>query len=323
MKLKLESFEKIAILVARGALAPEDVRVLLAGVSRLARLGRPWVLVDLSGAQADAEAEAMLTKGIENHPTGTELRWIGAIPGLCEFATLEDALDQLKFRELRELGVKVDLMLQKESLVALLAARDRVRALVEEQAMPLEKIEADYVSLNKMLRSAQTAIINRVLDPVLSDLPDEPRAAPESLARLTGAESRRVVPTASGVPVVATGENAGRSPYDATNLSEVIRALRVELKELSQKSAAPFIEGADRAVSLLMENEVLRARIEEIRGAWIRQFKVELILTREDFASGIEPCLAREQAAQQSQQPKQENQSATGPPGASVRKNAA
>lgn len=294
MKLRLESFENMAILIASESIQIDDCRVLLAGVTKLTELERDWILIDLSRALLDSDSQQLLVASapsLSKFTTDTkQLHWIGGPSEIGRFEDLESILDSLKFKELRELSVKIDLQLQKESLVTLLDARNRLRLLIEEKNKKISAFETETIALNRALRGAQTQMINRLLDPVYSDFSQIPAVGHDKIEQLINTLKIDSPKTSVRNGDKTIGSNAARSQhnksiYNANNLADHIEILRSEIKELKNQAKEKFLEGADRAVSLLMENDIIRSRIKEVRGVWLRQLEKDLQINEVDFSS--------------------------------------
>jgi len=302
MKLKLESFENMAILVATETIQAEDCRILLAGVERLVELNRKWTLIDLSRAQLDSEAHAILVgsvkAGAPPEENSVQLHWLGGPTEFCRFESLDAILDEFNFKEFRDLSKKIDLQAQKESLEVLINARKRVRNLVEESKKEIPSIENEYITMNRNLRTAQSQLINRLLDPVYSDfaqisvLPSNeveaiqfalcPTNTPTEAQNSEG-DSHSNSSTLKNTFATRSRDGAVYNPH---NLAQHIEALQSDLKALKAVAGEKFVDGADRAVSLLMENDIIRARIKEVRDVWLRQLEKDADINKVDFENG-------------------------------------
>lgn len=295
MRLRLETFDKISILYVSRTVSYFDANVLAAGVSKLATLGRRWVFIDLGKAMLDAPAGLFLAKhSKENKTKGVDVFWIGSFSELCMYEELTDALDAIGIKEFKALAEKIELEMRHETLVQLLDARKRVLFELSENKKTIESIEGEYLEANRNLRTAQTQLINRFLDPVFAELWSEPPAGEKAIAEfeaVLGNKGQEDRPTEQN-EVEAIPKTF--DPYLPKSLKEISAHLRVSIKDLQKEAKKKILEGkGDRSVSLLLENDVIRERIQEIRDAWVQALECDSRVTDHDFGSGFQPLLQK------------------------------
>lgn len=305
MRLRLETFDKISILYVYRTVSFVDANILAAGVSKLATLGRRWIFIDLGRAMLDVPAGEFLKKHAKDFKVNNvDIHWIGNFSELCVYEELTDALAEIGIKEFKTLSDKIDLEMREESLTHLLDARKRMLFEMDTNKRTIESMETEYLETNRNLRAAQTQLINRFLDPVFAELWSEPLAGEMAIAQFEAVLGNKEPPTtiseadsdtdATTVPEQPQAISEPFDPYLPKSLKDMIAQLRLSIKELQKEAKKKILDGkGDRCVSLLLENDVIRERIQEIRDAWIHALESDSRVTDQDFGNGFQPLLQK------------------------------
>jgi flagellar biosynthesis GTPase FlhF len=310
MKIRLETFENLFILSVRQTVSTAEARILIAGISKLVSLGLEWVIVDLSHAMLDDTVIPKIDEAMEIHkkdPTSkTKVRCAGTFPTFCDFDDLSDALENSKVKDFREVSTKIELEENRENLKRILSAREVVTDYIEVKLQKIEDIQVNYIHMNRNLRAAQTHLINRLLDPVFADFWTEEKSPSSSKSELDtylGISAPLLNPTVESIPEPARSsdnllEVKPLSLYEATHLPDLLSEIRQEILGLQKQTRKSFYDGkADRCVSLLMENVLIRERIREVKEAWIQKLVGDSELTAEDFENGFSKMIRKPEVA--------------------------
>src|SRR5689334_23272192 len=102
MRLKLEIFQEVLVLTVEQAVSPRGVAVLNAGFDKLAQQKVQWIFVDLTGAVVPPESASLAIESRPQPAPGGPIKrifFVGSVPGLCEFDSLDAALSACPAKE--------------------------------------------------------------------------------------------------------------------------------------------------------------------------------------------------------------------------------
>lgn len=165
MRLKLDRFSEILVLTVEQAVSPRGVEVLNAGYAKLSQLKMGWLFVDLTGAVVPPES-ASLALATRPLPTATgaagpgirRIYFIGTVPGLCEFGSLEAALSACPSPEAALLKEKREL----EREIGELRARKLELEGESVQSSPATPHRYALLAENRQLKRLKSAMLGEL-----------------------------------------------------------------------------------------------------------------------------------------------------------------
>jgi hypothetical protein len=160
MRLRLEIFKEVLVLTVEQEVSPRGVLVLNAGFAKLAQTDVQWIFVDLTRAEVGPVSArmAMETQAQRHLPSIKKVFFVGSVPGLCEFDTMDKALDACAAPEAAVLKEKVRI----ESEVRVLRARKAEMQAEQSGASAGKRERLALEAENRQLKRIRTSMLKEI-----------------------------------------------------------------------------------------------------------------------------------------------------------------
>ena len=210
MRLRLQIFQESLILTVEQTVSPRSVEVLNAGYGKLYKMEVQWIFVDLSRAEVQAESARL---ALETRPKPApdsavkKIFFIGNVPGLCEFDSMEAAFSACTSKEAELLKEKTVLereiqamRLKKGQLEEDFAKNNGQRpqsfALIGENRQLKRILEAMVREITMTVKSGES-VKARASDPATESEFETVRAEAHKVLSEAGISALEVLPTKS------------------------------------------------------------------------------------------------------------------------------
>lgn len=315
MKLRFLNFKEAKLLLVSDHIDFHNAQVLVAGITKLLRLNQSDLIIDLTNSVFDQKSIKIFISSLYrnlddlsriNKTLKSSPKIIGWQDPSFTASSWEEFCKVSKSKFIYDLHEIIELEEEKNQYTDILMARDYLRENFDLEKIDMALIRASeeyWKSTNSNLRIAQTSLINQVIDPVYSDLDREEIASDElikqfeshllnkpSLAVDSSPQENHLSEVQSSQPDESR-QSSDQNLYMVSIYSDIYQNLESELATLKIKMSQSLPREYDRLTSLILENQKLIVRIDEISNLWISQLLNDIELTRGDWELGLKPLI--------------------------------